>query len=48
VTPLQLFDNGSISPVIQAGNQGSRPKNTLRPKGKDTNPRTEQSKGIKK
>jgi len=41
-------DNGLISPVIQAGNQGSRPKNTVRPKGKDTNPRTEQSKGIKK
>jgi hypothetical protein len=45
---IEGSDNGSISPVIQAGNQGSRPKNTVRPKGKDTNRHTEQSKGIKK
>jgi len=44
-------DNGTISPVIQAGNQGrtnsSRPENTVRPKGKDTRYKTEQSEGMK-
>jgi len=48
---IEGSDNGTISPVIQSGNQGrtasSRPGNTVRPKEQDTRFEAEHSKGMK-